>query len=227
MSLATICQTALQENGDFDVPSSFIGNSNPTAVQLLALARRSLKVIGLDYRWQALIATHTFSTADGTETYALPTDFHAFAALTFWDRSNYLRMQGPVTNQLWEAIKSGQQVSAGISKFFRIAGNLFYIYPVPGAIETIAYQYYSNYLVTGNKTTFTDDGDTALVDEDLLTLGVRWRFLAAKGAPYAAVLAEYQDRLDALQARDGGRNMIDYLGPRFEMDNIPETGVGA
>src|SRR5690242_11912595 len=102
MTLLTIAQTALREVGDYAVPSSIVGNTDPTAVQLLALANRAGRTLALDYRWQALLTTYTFPTVASTADYALPTDFNRFANLTPWDRTNYAQLEGPVSAQRWE-----------------------------------------------------------------------------------------------------------------------------
>lgn len=228
MSLLTICQSALREVGEFSVPSSIIGNTDPTAVQLLALAQRSAKTLALDHKWQVLLTTYTFPTVAATATYALPSDFHRFANLTFWDRTNYEMVRGPVSAIEFERLRSGNMSNAAMYKYFRLAANLFSIYPTPTAVETIAYQYYSKYFIT-NKAAYSDDADAPLLDEDLLTIDLRWRFLQAKGADFAHEKAEAIQRRDALLAKDGGRDMIQFGGPRVarEAGNIPDTGFGS
>lgn len=227
MTLLTIATAALAEIGEFNAPSAIIGSTDPTAVQLLALAKRSLRTLANDYKWQALLSTYTFATVASTATYALPTDYGRFANLTFWDRTNLTQIEGPLSPSRFEALRSSSLASPGMYKNFRIAGSLFEIYPTPTAIETIAYQYYSKYAISG-KETYTDDADVPLLDSDLLTIDLRWRFLQAKGADFASEKDEAEKRRDALRIKDGGNDAIRF-GPRTmsPYGNLPESGYGA
>lgn len=226
-TLVQICQAVLREVGQVNVPSSIVGNTDPAAVQLLALANRTGKILALDFRWQALLTTHTFATVNGTTDYSLPSDLHAFAGLTFWDRTNIEQCEGPVSAVLWEGLRSGNIIGVGLRKYFRVAANLFSIYPTPTAADTIAYQYWSKNWITG-KTEFSDDTDQPLIDADLITLGLKWRWRMAKGLAYDEEKADYQMRLDALQAIDGGKNILRFgrVEPAAPALNIPETGYG-
>lgn len=226
-TLLTICQTALKEIGDYDVSTTIVGNSNPTAVQMLALANRSGQQLCKRYKWQVLLITYTFSTSNNTATYALPSDFQRFSNITQWNRSQYKAMQGPVSADFFETLRSGNLVSAGAVQYFRIAGSLFAIYPTPTATETIAYQYYSNQWISG-KSAFTLDADVPLLDADLIIQDLRWRFLSAKGLPHDEERQEFMDSLAALQADDGGKDIIQFGGAgRMVGDNLPDAGFGS
>lgn len=227
-TLLSICQDALKEIGAFAVPSAIISNTDPVAVQLLALANRSGRTLAKQHHWQVLLTTHTFSTANGTGTYALPSDFGSFSNLTQWNRSVYERMEGPVTPRVFEMLRSGNLAAVGGVQYFRVAANVFAIYPTPTAIETIAYQYYSTNWITGKKA-FTDDADVPLLDSDLMTLDVRARFLKSKGLPAAEdAEADFRDHLAVVRGDDGGRDAIRFgAGSVKFADNIPDHGVGA
>lgn len=228
-TILQLCTDLLEELGQFDVPAALVGSDDPTAKQLLALANLTARDICRRREWEALRSTHTFSTADGTESYAagIPDDFGRFENLTFWDRTNLRRVRGPVTAAEWERLKSGLGVAAGISKYFRIIGGAFYIYPTPTAIETIAFQYQSSEFITG-KTKFDDDTDEFLPPEQLLSLGIKWRYLHAKGFEHAQEKADYFEALGFEAAADGAAPPIDF-GRRAVLSsaNIPETGIGS
>ncbi len=228
MSLLTICQTALREIGEFNVPDSIVGNTDPSSVQLLALANRAGRSLALDLRWQALLATHSFVTVSGTADYALPDDFHRFAELTVFDRSNLARVEGPLSPARWEALRSGNAAPVSAWKYFRLAGGEFSLFPTPDAAETVAFQYYSKHFIDG-KAAFSDDADEALIDEDLIAIELRWRFLQAKGASFEMERQEALRRRDALLAKDGGRAVVRFAGPggAAGAGNLPESGFGA
>lgn len=225
-TLLTIAQDALKEDGRWQVPATIVGNSDPTAVQLLALANRTGRVLAYDHSWQVLVISYTFPTVASTTNYALPSDFHHFVNLTQWNRTAYAQMVGPVSPRDWEALQSGLSASAGIDKAFRIYGNRFYIYPTPTSVETIAYQYYSANWISG-KPAFTADADVPLLDADLFTLGIRYRFLRAKGLPYDEEKGEYISRRDSLLEKDGGKGTISFGGRVVSpYGNLPETAFG-
>lgn len=228
MTLLSVCQTALRESGQFTVPTTIVGNTDPTAVQLLALANRAGRTLARE-NWQVLLTSYSFSTAASTASYALPTDFGNFANLTFWNQSNYWAVKGPVSSIEWQARKSSSIASpSGINTAFRIAGDLFYIDPTPTATETIAYQYYSSYWISG-KDAYALDTDTALIDEDLIILGLKWRWLQAKGDSFENEKAEYMEALESALAVDGGKDAIrfsDATRPRRLGGNLPEANFG-
>jgi hypothetical protein len=60
------------------------------------------------------------------------------------------------------------------------------------------------------------DTDTPILDSQAIILGVKWRFLQAKGIPTAASMqTEYLDYVQQLIARDGGAPTLT-MGRRFQ-----------
>jgi hypothetical protein len=134
VSLLTACQAAVNETGIGSAPATIIANSDPAAVQLLALAKRAAIAI-TGYNWQAMIREQTITTVASTETYALPTDWDRYISETMWDASNYWQMKGQLTPQMWQAYKRGIVTLVTARKMFRVRGNLVYIIPTPSAVE--------------------------------------------------------------------------------------------
>lgn len=233
MTIKTICEDALNEIGGFEVPTSFSGNGNLTATQCIALLNREGKTLEKEERWSALISTHTFTTVADTASYALPTDFRAFAEMSQWDRTNTRQMIGPTPGFLWQYLKGGIISESTIDRWFRIQGSDFYIHPTPSATgDTIAFDYYSkdwvNIQATGlTGTRIASDNDTGRLDEDLLTLGLKWRFLQAKGMPFEPEYKEYEALKTELVSDDGGSGLIRLGQPRYEMTNLPDQGYGS
>lgn len=234
MSLLTIATAALSEIGGYDIPSTFYGNQNLTARQCVSLTNREGKTLEKELRWQELITEHTFTTVSGTATYVLPTDFRAFGNMSQWDRTNRWRMTGPTPSIVWQWLNSGIAVAATTTRWFALRGNLFTVYPTPSTTgDTLAFDYYSKSWVTKqsdstNVTEWSADNDTSRIDEDLLTMGLKWRFLQAKGMPYQPEYAEYSSIKDALAEDNGGRGMISLNCPTSPGlgGNLPETGYG-
>ena len=239
MSLLTICQNALNEITGFEVPSTYVGNENLTAKSCVALVQRAGKLLERRYQWVELIKEHTFTTVSGTDAYALPSDFRRFANMSQWDRTNFDPMFGPVTPAEWQFLKSSVAGDVGtITKWFRIKGsgsNQFFIHPTPATTgETIAFDYFSTGWINDVSVAdtfvseFTADNDTALIDEELLTLDLKWRFLKAKGFAYQDENQEWAQMRDKILAANGGARKIsmDMQIIAEYSDNIPETGFG-
>ncbi len=237
LSLLAMCQRALREKAEFNVPSTIVGNSDPSAVRLLALADRTGRDLMRLHLWQAMIQTYTFPTVASTGTYALPTDFQRFLNLTQWDRTNYTPLRGPVSAAEWEVDRSGNLSSASqIMSMFRIAANLMEIYPTPTSVRTIAYQYVGKFWIiasggsSATKEYFTVDTDTCIFEDDIMVIGIRERFDAvAFGIPFVPS-PEYQSMLGAATAADGGKSVITFGSGRLNGilggDNLPDSNYG-
>jgi len=236
MTLLSIATSALNEIGGFDVPTTFFGSNNLTAKQVVALCNRAGKTLEQDVRWSELVTEGTITTVSGTATYAKPADFRAFAEMSQWDRTNQWRLSGPTPSIVWQWLKSGISVASTANRWFMVRGAYITIYPTPTTDgDTIAYDYFSkNWVlkqVDGTTTTneWSSDLDTALLDEDLLTLSLKWRFLQAKGMPYEPEYREYESIVTSLQDSNGGRSTISLTCPQptsFD-GNIPDTGFGS
>ena len=234
MTVLSICQNALKEISGFDVPNTIVGNQNETAVTALAVLRREGMRLR-KFNWDTLIAEGLITTVAGSEDYAKPDDFRHFANMSQWDRTNNLRLRGPTTPAEWQFLKgSVAGATATIERWFRVKGRRIFIHPVPNASgDTIAYEYYStNWVVlqTDGSTAgeIASDNDTALLDEEVLTLGVKWRFLKAKGIPWEAEYREYEDMLQSLLGQNGGSPVIALDNDRIadRLSGIPEQGFG-
>lgn len=227
-NLLSICQSALKEIGDTNVPSTIIGNTDGTAVQLLALLTRSGKTLRR-LKWQALIKTGTITTANGTQDYALPTDWLEFDPLTFWDATQRWDMVGPVTPALWNALSYSVVSVAGIRTFFRVAAGNISLLPIPTSVRTLNYTYRTKYWIASlSKEDFTDDTDTVALDDQLLISDLKWRYRRAKGIDdWQELKADADALLAELIAADGGKSSVNFGYPRvYPPGNLPESGYG-
>lgn len=233
MSLLDICTNALNETGGLEVPASFFGNGNLTARQCLALVQRGGNDLERVNRFTALIATYTFSTVAGTATYDMPADFRAYANMSQWDRTNNRPLMGPTPGFIWQFLKSGIAQGATIDRWFRMQAGSIVIHPTPVVSgDIIAFDYYSKNWITkqsdkSNIRTFSSDNDTARIDEDLLTLDLKWRLLQAKGFPFEAEYQNWSSVLEEVRADDGGKGRINLGRSNVEWTGIPDTGFGS
>lgn len=109
----------------------------------------------------------------------------------------------------------------------------FFLDPVPAADDTVVYEYLTDQWVSNAagdtfRTKFEADDDTGLLDEDLLEMGLVWRFKQSKGLGFAAELAEYEIERDRRIGNDPGATKLFNARRRFRLPpaNTPQTGFG-
>jgi hypothetical protein len=173
--------------------------------------------------------------AFGQSNYPLPADFQRPIDDTMWDSSRYWQMRGPQSPQQWQRYKSsviGQSsvqrrfrfrsifngaggFSSGFSQGFQAGGRIrgFSIDPVPTDNGSpLVFEYVSNaWCMSGSgepQQAWQADTDLGVVDEYLLTLGVRWRMLRRLGFSYAEELSEYESEVSKAMAHDGGAAIL-------------------
>lgn len=240
MSLLTIIQDAADE---ITLPkvSSIIGNTDPTARGLLrAFVKEGKSLLQEDPAWSSLINEYTFSTADGVEEYALPADYQRMINNTAWDRAQFWQIRGGITPQQWQVIRSGLYQTARLSANFRIkqASNkiakAFYLDPIPGGVRELVFEYQSKWWVydpNNNNDRLprpNADSNEVIFDEELMSLGVVWRFLRQRKLPFATEMAEY-DRYRSraiAQDRSPPTLTINETPWRLPVGNVPDTGFG-
>ena len=219
MTLITIAQNTLREINGFEVPTTLVGNDNETAVLSLALINRALLETQRRANWGQTTVRHRITTVAGQEEYDLPSDFKQFLTGTWWDADNRWRVFGPASPAEWAALQA-RAVTGSVRRFVRIfrgtASNdrKIYFFPVPASDgDSIDVEYLSNGIVQdsgGNlKERFTADDDTSLIDEDVIALGFKWRFLKSNGLPHAEEFRDYEMAVADLKGDDGGA-LLDY-----------------
>jgi hypothetical protein len=72
--------------------------------------------------------------------------------------------------------------------------------------------------------------DLGILDEYLMTLGVRWRMMRRLGFSYNEELDEYERQVSKAAAKDGGQPILN-LSPNDSLTligpyNLPETNFG-
>lgn len=217
MSLLTICQNAAKRLG-VPVPSAVVGSSDTTVLQMLGLTQQEGQELANRHPWQRLTKEKTFTaTATAAQSGAIPDDFDRIVNGSFWNRTQDNFITGPMSPQDWQAIQA--TVAPNVVEAFRIRGNDLLITPTPTAGDTYAYEYVSTYWVgtaagtAATSTEFVSDTDVAYVSEDLVTLGLTWRFLRAKGLDYSEAFRTYELSVKRRIDRDGGSPVIMMDGP--------------
>lgn len=208
-TLLSICQDAIQEAG-FDKPSTIVGNTDHGAIQLLRCAIREGYELSRRHNWQILVAEHTFAL-DGltpTQEYAVPTDFRWIVPWTAWDRTSKRIIISPVTGQEWQYLKGWTTIS-GLSHRARLRADKLEFEDTLTAADdgnTIAYEYLSkNYCKSSGGTgqaAWAADTDTPVLDSELMTMGIVWRFLRIKGLGYEMQRLDYEAQVQKSISHD-------------------------
>lgn len=212
MALLDIAQRAASRLG-LRQPQAVVGSQDLTAQILLELANEEGEELSKYHDWQALTVQKTFTTlAQVVQTNALPPD--DYNRLTYnpeiWNRSLNLRYRGPTKASRWQQLQAG--VGSGQAGWWRIVGGQLNIYPAPTAGQTLAFEYVTqNWCESSNGTAqalFAADTDVSLLPEDVMILGVRWRFKSNRGFAYAEDMATYERAKEKAAARDRGTGRI-------------------
>lgn len=218
-------------------PSVVVTSTDLLIRQLFGIANESGIALSKrgDPGWQSLQAEWTFiTTATPAQTNTpLPADFRAFVPDSIFNRTTMRPVLGPLTPQQWQLLQARPALSTVYLIYRERAGN-FLIGPTPPAGEVIAYEYISSYWAKSSagqaKAQFTSDDDGAFLDEELLTLDIKWRWLAAKGLDYGEDMATAEREISKALGSDGGAGSLNIGGPATmlppERANLPESGFG-
>lgn len=239
MSLLTIISDAARELSQ-PVPTAIVAATGPTALLLLRCAKAEGKSLASRHTWQALMTEKTFtSVATAAQTSSIPSDFDRLVPDSMFNRTTRRRVHGPVNSAEWQSIQAS--LVTRVNPAFRIRLGTIYITPTPAADDTVAYEYIST------KWCQTSDGVTAqtnwaadtdiprigidqTITEEVMTLGVIWRFRRTLRVDVEADRESYERAVVDLIMRDGSR-------PRLTSDpvftervprapQVPDTLVG-
>jgi len=217
LSLLTVVQKTCRLLS-LPVPTEVVASTDVQVQQLYELANEEGNELAGSYDWQVMRKQHTFVTAaTPAQATAVPADWDRFCANTFFNRSQQRSVIGPITPQQWQAIQAQPQLNRVFLAFIERDGQ-FLITPTPAAGETIAYEYvtkdwvYSDDTIPVARSDYEADTDTSYLDEKIIILGLRWRFLKSKGLEYSEDYRTYMSERQQRQARDGGNGMITTTG---------------
>lgn len=215
MSLLTMIQGACDEL-TLPRPTVVVAATDEQVRQLLRIAQVEGRSLAKRHGWQALSTEQSFTTtatAVQVTASAIPSDLAWIVPETMWNRTLKRRVYGPIDKQEWQETQ-GTSITQ-VNPAFRIRGNTILITPTPTTGQSIFYEYISTKWCQSSGGTpaaaWAADTDTGRLDENIMSLGIIWRFRAAKGLPFAPELANYEREVADAIMRDGSR-------PRLSMD---------
>lgn len=213
MSLLSICQDAASQLG-LRQPSTIVGSTDLTAQILFRFANQGGKELARYHDWQALtVEALVTATASVVQAGALsPADFDRMIYnAEIWNRTDNLRYTGPTPQRIWQQLQTG--VAGGVVGWWRIKGSELNLFPAPVAGKIIAFEYVSKRWARSSGGTaqakYMADTDITVLDEDLITLELVWRFRHSRGfAQYAEDMATCEREKEKAASRDRGTGRI-------------------
>ncbi len=228
MTCLSIIQNVSNELSGFAYPNAVITSNDPQIKALLALLNKEGKALARRFNWQALVKEATFTTLateiQGALTTIAPNCKYILND-TIWNRSLTMPIYGSLTAQDWSLQKGG--VGIGIFPQYRLKGGNICFVQTPTAGQSCAFEYQSTLWTTNGSTfssSFTADTDTSLLDEELLSLGLLWRWRASKGFDYAEDFAEYERAVNDAFSRDVPRQIIELSVKHKPIDHPVRDG---
>lgn len=233
MPLLDVVQRVCDEIG-LPRPSAVATSSEQLARQMFGLANTELEEL-CKRDWPVLQREYAFNTVIGQEAYTLPTDFRKLLGQTLFSTTRYYELRASVQPHEWQRTKAFNLGTISCARG-RIYGSprKLHIIPVPSSIEGLVFEYATNKFVTRADSSlagsYISDTDTAVIDEGLVRMGLKWRIKHAKGLDFGTDLAEYT----AAVARDFAAELASPTypigGPRCNEELAPgyvrENGFG-
>lgn len=222
MSLLTMIQGVAQDLG-ISSPTSVVGNPDTQVIQLLQMAQREGRDLASRYPWSKMVLSNTFTIAaaadQGLINSAIVTagDFDYIFNETFWNDTDNQPITGPLSIQEWEALQVFP--TTGPYPQFIIRSGHIYINPVPTVgTDTGRFTYKSTSWCESSgavgRSAWAADTDVGRLDENLMSLGIIWRWLKRKGLDYGEDFKTYETRVTDAMARDGGKPILNSNGGR-------------
>lgn len=221
MSLLTIVTSACDRIG-LPRPSGVVSSTDQQVRQLLVFANQEGNELMKSVPWQELTKEYTFTTvAEYAQPSSMPSDIDRFVNDSIFNRTRMRKLWGPITAQEWQQ-RIAYPANSTVQWWFRIRGNQIMVHPLPPAGESVYYEYISNQWCqnaagTTQRTAWGADDDTGIISEELMTLGIVWRFLKHKGLEWQTPYQQYTDQVAKRAVQQEGAPTLQAAGKAFNM----------
>ena len=222
MTCLSIVQTVCQRVG-LTSPNSVIGSTDAQIIQMLALLNEEGESLATRHPWQAITKEASFTTVAAETQGAISTIAPGLDYIindTIWNRDLRRPIYGPLSKQRWQQLKAMSM--QGPFNQYRIRGDDLIFIPAPVAGQSCYFEYISSHWCSDaagstERGSFALDDDVGLLDERLLTLGLIWRWKAAKGFDFTVDLEKYERRVIEAIGRDGAKDWLNMADNRFDI----------
>lgn len=204
-------------------PSTATGSTDVQIQQLVSLANEEGKKLAARTQWQELVAEATFTTVASEDQGKLNGTIVSTASGlkyilndTINNRTLRVNVPGPLSPRGWQGLKA-TGVPSGYWSQFRLRGGKLLLYPAPTAGQTASFEYMTeNWASNATNDTFrkafTADDDFPLLDSDLITAGLVWRWKKAKGLSYGEDMGDYEELVIDAIARNAPTKVVNLNG---------------
>tara|TARA_R110000803_G_scaffold7654_2_gene24635 strand:- start:1865 stop:2614 length:750 start_codon:yes stop_codon:yes gene_type:complete len=218
------------------------GDTDTSVVQMVQAVNQSGYDLLSLYPWQELTKSYDMSIAADTsgqteKAFALPTDFYQWVDQTQWNSTSQWPAIGPVSPQKWKQLIV-RTVLPTLSFYWQVRDNELYILAPPTDAQTLTFFYQSMAWVRDAdnadlyKNRATKNGDTILIDSNLVTLLGRVKWLEMKGLDSSAAMRDFQLQFENRKGGKIGAPVLTmsrsfgfpYIQP---LSNTPDTGFGS
>ena len=227
MTLLTTIQSACSKIG-ITRPTVVVGSTDVQVVEVLDLANEEGRELAKAGDWRVLQAEQTFATvAAASQTNALPSDFARIIDNTFFNRTTARRVYGPISPEEWQE-RQAFTAASSINAYYMRRGSTLLFTPTPAASQTCAFEYIKNTWCQSSggtaQSAWAADADTGVLDENLMALGITWRFLKKKGlGTWQPAFLHYTDQVNLALAQDKGNPRLSMVPRPFALvANVPE-----
>lgn len=188
-----------------DNPTIVIGTVDDTIRQIRGLANEILTdITSRGASWQKLQKQALFTSVaaenQGLIDTIAPYGFKYIILQSLFDRTDRRPLWGPRTAQRWQ--ESEALPYTGPEYTYRVWQGNFYLQPAPPAGHSCAFEYASDFAIQGPtsvsdptiiwKKRFTADTDVFALNDDLLLMGLRWKWKAVQSLRYAQEKQDYE-----------------------------------
>lgn len=214
MSLLSVVRRAALLAGQ-PQPTTVAASPDRTALLMAELARVDAEDLSGRFDWPGLLRDRAFTTVAAVDQPdALPDDFGRMAAATddrgqIYDVARREGIAGPASADQWRVMLDG---FVGWTTAWRVFGGALQLAPAPPAGRAMRFAYVTRNLYLAGSTpkpAWEADTDTCRIPEDLIALGVLWRWKQGRGFEYAEDLANAERAIErAVGQAAGGRRQL-------------------
>lgn len=229
-TILSLAQSAADRIG-IPRPTALVGSTNQQARELLTFAQQEGKELMKAVPWEELQTEVTFNTVAADVQTSLPSDFDRFLNDSMFNRTLDRKIGGPISPQEWQQRKAFPTAST-VNYWFRVRGGDILFTPQPQAGEAIYYEYISrnwcqSALAVAQPEIQADTDTLRMRDADeVFILGLRWRFLKAKGLGWETPFQEYMQQRQQRAGTQEGAPTLNAAGRNFwgswYRPNVPE-----
>lgn len=228
MSLLTIVQNACDQIQGVSRPNAVAGSTDPGIQQMFRLLNLGGRALAREHDWNVLVKVRTFTgIAAQAQTGEPPAAFDRFVS------------EGQIFNTATDRPLMGAKSPndfnrltlldlGGVDFYWTMLAGVINITPAPAITDSFKYAYVSQYWVrpTGNSddtndtAAFGNDTDSSLLNEELHTLDLVWRWKHAKGLEYAEDQQTFEREKQRMIARDRAPHTV---STAYTYESLPDN----